>query len=333
MKRHRALLARGIATLLAAAAASTAAIAWGDDLRRAPDRASANQCRLSGTAAMPADLPIYGRKRGGKPLARFTGEPTYEHADPRRGEHRDWGTLVFDYGRPEVRNFLLANAVYWLVFLLFLPAVLDALALQGLLEPVQGMINNILGFLPNIFAAGLILNTDNTAIFVNLADIVAGRAGSVYTKLNLSRGHITGFDGAINHKTEPVREAVKTHCHDGIDVYFDNVGGKILDAVLSLINIKARIVICGLISQYNAAEPVPGPYNFRSILTQRARVQGFIILDYVNRFQEAIADLGKWLTEGKIQYRVDVIDGLENAPRGINKLFDGSNKGKLMVKV
>ena len=142
-----------------------------------------------------------------------------------------------------------------------------------------------------------------------------------------------GFDAAINHKTEPVREALKTHCPDGIDVYFDNVGGKILDAVLSLINIKARIVICGLISQYNVAEPVPGPYNFRSILTQRARVQGFIILDYVNRFQEAIADLGKWLAKGKIQYRVDVIDGLENAPRGVNKLFDGSNKGKLIVKV
>ncbi|MEE9610603.1 MAG: NADP-dependent oxidoreductase, partial [Desulfatiglandales bacterium] len=142
-----------------------------------------------------------------------------------------------------------------------------------------------------------------------------------------------GFDAAINHKTEPVRESLKTHCPDGIDVYFENVGGKILDAVLSLINVRARIVICGLISQYNAAEPVPGPYNFRSILTQRARVQGFIILDYVNRFQEAIADLGKWLAEGKIQYRVDVIDGLENAPRGINKLFDGSNKGKLMVKV
>jgi NADPH-dependent curcumin reductase CurA len=142
-----------------------------------------------------------------------------------------------------------------------------------------------------------------------------------------------GFDAAINHKTEPVQEALKKRCPDGIDVYFDNVGGKILDAVLSLINVRARVVICGLISQYNAVKPVPGPYNFRNILTQRARVQGFIILDHVNRFQEPIADLGKWLAEGKIQYRVDVIDGLENAPSGINKLFDGSNKGKLMVKV
>jgi NADPH-dependent curcumin reductase CurA len=81
-----------------------------------------------------------------------------------------------------------------------------------------------------------------------------------------------GFDAAINYKTEPVHERLKTHCPNGIDVYFDNVGGEILDAVLSLINVKARVAVCGLISQYNAEEPIPGPYNFRSILTQRARV-------------------------------------------------------------
>lgn len=142
-----------------------------------------------------------------------------------------------------------------------------------------------------------------------------------------------GFDAAINYKTEPVHERLRTHCPNGIDVYFDNVGGEILDAVLSLINVRARIAICGLISQYNAVEPVPGPYNFRSILTQRARVEGFIILDHMGRFQEAYEDLGNWMAEGKIQYRVDIIDGLENAPRGINKLFEGTNKGKLIVKV
>ena len=142
-----------------------------------------------------------------------------------------------------------------------------------------------------------------------------------------------GFDAAINYKTESVHEHLKTHCPDGIDVFFDNVGGEILDAVLSLINVRARVAVCGMISQYNAVEPVPGPYNFRSILTQRARVEGFIIFDYMDRFQEAFENLGSWLAEGKIQYRVDIIDGLENALRGINKLFDGSNKGKLIVKV
>jgi NADPH-dependent curcumin reductase CurA len=142
-----------------------------------------------------------------------------------------------------------------------------------------------------------------------------------------------GFNAAINYKTESIGDRLETHCPDGIDVYFDNVGGDILDAVLSLINVRARIVICGTISQANATEPVPGPYNFRNILTQRARVEGFIVLDYVDRFQEAIEDLRRWLAEGKIQYRVDLVDGLENTPRAINKLFDGSNKGKLIIKV
>ncbi|MFX1253399.1 MAG: NADP-dependent oxidoreductase [Promethearchaeota archaeon] len=142
-----------------------------------------------------------------------------------------------------------------------------------------------------------------------------------------------GFDAAINYKTESVHEGLQKYCSKGVDVYFDNVGGKILDTVLRHINLKARIVLCGLISQYNAVEPVPGPYNFYRILTKRARVEGFIVLDYVNRADEALADLGRWMAEGKLKYRVDIVDGLENAPKAINKLFDGSNKGKLIVKV
>lgn len=142
-----------------------------------------------------------------------------------------------------------------------------------------------------------------------------------------------GFDAAINYKTDSVYRQLQTHCPDGIDVYFDNVGGPILDAALGLINVGARIVLCGLISQYNATEPVPGPYNFRNILTQRARLQGFIVLDYLDRFDEAFKALGNWVADGKIRYRVDIIEGLENAPSGMNKLFDGSNQGKLIVKV
>jgi len=142
-----------------------------------------------------------------------------------------------------------------------------------------------------------------------------------------------GFDAAINYKTESVLEALKRHCPSGIDVYFDNVGGEILDAALSLINQKARVVLCGLISQYNATEPVPGPYNFSNILVKRARIEGFIVIDYMNRAQEAMADLGKWLAEGKIKYRVDVVEGLERAPEALGKLFDGSNIGKLVVQL
>ena len=142
-----------------------------------------------------------------------------------------------------------------------------------------------------------------------------------------------GFDAAINYKTEDVGERLSEHCPNGVDIYFENVGGAILDQVLMQINVHGRIVVCGLISQYNATEPVPGPYNFSSILTQRVRVQGFVILDYLDRINEAVEDLGKWLAQGKIKYRVHVVEGLEKAPRAVNLLFDGSNQGKLIIQV
>jgi len=142
-----------------------------------------------------------------------------------------------------------------------------------------------------------------------------------------------GFDAAINYKTENVGKQLNKHCPKGIDIYFENVGGAILDQVLMQINVHGRVVICGLISQYNAREPVPGPYNFSSILTQRVRVQGFVILDYLDRVQVAIGDLSKWLAQGKIKYRVHVVKGLEKAPQAINMLFDGSNQGKLIIQV
>ena len=142
-----------------------------------------------------------------------------------------------------------------------------------------------------------------------------------------------GFDAAINYKTESVFRRLKEYCPDGIDVYFDTVGGKILDTVLALIIIKARIVICGLISHYNAEKPVPGPYNYGNILIKRARVEGFIVLDYFDRAEDAITKLAGWFAEGKINYRVDVVDGLKNAPETMNRLFDGSHSGKLIVQV
>ena len=142
-----------------------------------------------------------------------------------------------------------------------------------------------------------------------------------------------GFDHAINYKEEPVVEKLQECCVEGIDVYFDNVGGEILDAVLGRINKHARLVICGLISQYNTEEPVPGPFNFANILLRSARVEGFIVLDLLDRAGEALKDLGRWLAEGKLQYRVDIVEGLENAPSALNKLFDGSNRGKLIVQV
>ena len=142
-----------------------------------------------------------------------------------------------------------------------------------------------------------------------------------------------GYDAAINYKTENIRQGLKRTCPNGIDIYFDNVGGEILDAALAMINLRARISVCGMISQYNTTAPVPGPYNLINILTKRAKMQGFIVTDYLPRAQEAIPELIKWYLEGKLKYRVDVVEGLKEAPRAVNKLFDGSNQGKLIIKV
>lgn len=142
-----------------------------------------------------------------------------------------------------------------------------------------------------------------------------------------------GFDAAINYKTENVVRKLHKHCPDGIDVIFENVGGEILDAELTWINNHARVALCGLISGYNAAERASGPSNFPMVLIRRARIEGFIVIDYLDRSGEAVAKLGEWYAEGRLKYRVDVYDGLETAPENINRLFDGSHDGKLIIKV
>ena len=142
-----------------------------------------------------------------------------------------------------------------------------------------------------------------------------------------------GFDEAINYRTEKIAKGLARTCPKGIDIDFENVGGEIMDAVIARLNLNARIALCGLISQYNATAPVPGPYNFNLLLTKRVRLQGFIILDYAARFQEAAAQIVPWLMAGKLKYRIDAVDGLRNAPVALNKLFDGTNEGKLLVKV
>lgn len=142
-----------------------------------------------------------------------------------------------------------------------------------------------------------------------------------------------GFDEAINYKTNDLETALKAACPKGIDIYFENVGGKTLDTVLKQLNNFSRIPLCGLISGYNAQNPVPGPYNFHMLLMRRVKLQGFIVLDYATRFGEGLQQLEQWVVEGKLKYRSDIVDGLENAPKALHKLFDGSNTGKLLVRV
>ena len=141
------------------------------------------------------------------------------------------------------------------------------------------------------------------------------------------------FDGAINYKTENVRNRLRELCPNGIDIDFENVGGQIMDDVLSLINLRARIVLCGLISTYNETKPQEGPRNIGNLLMKRGRMEGFVVLDYLPRAAEAMQALSGWLQQGKLQYRMEIVQGLENAPDAVNILFDGGNTGKLAVQL
>ena len=142
-----------------------------------------------------------------------------------------------------------------------------------------------------------------------------------------------GFDAGINYKTDDLDAALRSACPDGIDVYFDNVGGVLTDVVLTQIRYRARVAICGQISQYNLAEPELGPRNLRYLLTNQARMEGFLVFNYTDRYEEARARLAGWVRDGAIKYREDVIEGFENAPQAFIGLMHGANFGKLLIKV
>ncbi|MHB8410798.1 MAG: NADP-dependent oxidoreductase [Candidatus Acidiferrales bacterium] len=142
-----------------------------------------------------------------------------------------------------------------------------------------------------------------------------------------------GFDAAIDYKSEHVAKFLQTHCPAGIDVYFDNVGGHILDAALAQLARGARVVICGAISQYNNTTPIKGPSNYLSLLINRASMTGFLVSDYSSRFAEAAREMAAWMAAGKLKSREDIVDGLDTFPETLLKLFKGENFGKLILKV
>jgi NADPH-dependent curcumin reductase len=142
-----------------------------------------------------------------------------------------------------------------------------------------------------------------------------------------------GFDAAIDYKHQDVKDGLREHCPKGVDVYFDNVGGDILDAVLTRINRAARIVICGAISQYNNTDGVRGPANYLSLLVNRARMQGMVVFDYADRYAEAAREMAGWMAAGKLKSREDIVPGLQTFPETLLKLFKGENLGKLVLKV
>lgn len=142
-----------------------------------------------------------------------------------------------------------------------------------------------------------------------------------------------GFDGAIDYKNESVRKGIKAHCPDGVDVYFDNVGGEILDTALTRLSMGARIVICGAISQYNSESGYQGPSNYMSLLVNRARMEGFVVFDYAKRYGEAAREMGGWLAQGQLKSREHVVEGLEKFHETFLRLFSGEKMGKLVLKV
>jgi NADPH-dependent curcumin reductase len=142
-----------------------------------------------------------------------------------------------------------------------------------------------------------------------------------------------GFDACIDYKGGNVKAGLKEHCPKGVDVYFDNVGGEILDDVLARLARGARIVICGAISQYNNTTPVQGPKNYLSLLVHRARMEGMVVFDYADRFPVAVAELAGYLKAGRMKSKEDVVSGLQTFPDALIKLFTGENFGKLVLQV
>jgi NADPH-dependent curcumin reductase CurA len=143
-----------------------------------------------------------------------------------------------------------------------------------------------------------------------------------------------GFDACIDYKGGSVKDGLKAHCPEGVDIYFDNVGGEILDTVLTRINRRARIVICGAISQYNNTTPVQGPKNYLSLLVNRARMEGMVVFDYAERYHLAVAEMAAYLKDGRMKSREDVASGGVDAfPATLNRLFSGDNFGKLVLSL
>ncbi|MBN1653251.1 MAG: NADP-dependent oxidoreductase [Deltaproteobacteria bacterium] len=178
----------------------------------------------------------------------------------------------------------------------------------------------------------------------------AGATGSIAAQIaKLKGGRVVGIaggsqkcgwlrdeielDGIVDYKSENVGPRINELLPEGVTLFFDNVGGKTLDTVLAHLSLNARVVLCGAISEYNSAQTQHGLTNYMNLIIQRAKMQGFIILDYANRFQEASDELLDWVKEGKIKYQIDLAEGLENAPETLQRLFSGLNRGKQLLKI
>jgi NADPH-dependent curcumin reductase CurA len=142
-----------------------------------------------------------------------------------------------------------------------------------------------------------------------------------------------GFDACVDYKAGNLQQELRRHCPQGINVYFDNVGGEILDAALAQLARHARVVLCGAISQYNSTSGIRGPANYLSLLINHARMEGFVVFEYAARYGEGVRELATWLAQGKLKSKEDIVEGFQTCPETLLKLFSGENSGKLMIKL
>ena len=176
-------------------------------------------------------------------------------------------------------------------------------------------------------AVGAVVGQIGRIAGCKVVGVAGGAAKCAYVKDEL------GFDAALDYRAPDFVQRLKAACADGVDVYFDNVGGPVSDAIMPLINFRARIAVCGQIADYNATEVPAGPRYGRFLLVNRARMQGLIVTDWMARFPEALKRLGGWIKSGQLKYREDVTEGIENAPAAFIGLLKGENFGKKLIKL
>ncbi len=257
---------------------------------------------------------------------------------------------VIDSKNPEYKiGDLTFGLIGWQTHCLTKPDAEDRFRVIPDLLPIPTMLN-VMGSTGITAYYGLIeLGKPKTGEIV-LVSGAAGATGSVAVQIAKLKGcHVIGIaggkekcdwlknagaDDVIDYKNSDVHEELQKVAKNGIDIYFDNVGGKILETVLEIININARILLCGGISSgYDATRPDDGPNNLFSLIFKRATMQGFLVLDYLPKSQKALEEIATWVLEGKLQHREDIQEGIENCPKTLNRLFTGENKGKQLLKI
>jgi NADPH-dependent curcumin reductase len=178
-------------------------------------------------------------------------------------------------------------------------------------------------------AAGVVGSTVGQIAKIKGCKVIGAAGGKEKCDYLLS----IGFDFVIDYKSQNIDDELKKHCPEGISIYFDNVGGEILDIALANLARGARVVICGAMSQYNNHTDVKGPQNYMKIVTARGQMNGIIVFDFLERFPEAVAEISTWISEGKIRSKEHIIEGIENFAPALRMLFEGKNFGKLLIKL